>query len=508
MTTEKRKELSIPREVVDFFDKPGGRSLIIRGQAGTGKTTFALQLLEEISDPDSSFYLSTRVSDECLYIQFPWLKEKEMKGRIVDASREFLSTIYKDDKDAPRVQKDKVDKIKGALDFLRSIQKDIVPTAVDRTCLSKLLERYHMPEIVRVYDRVEQKLPKKTLFVMDSVEGVTNRYKLDPDELVHALQKDLVEHSNVNLLMVLEKDHDTSIDYLVDGVLSIAKYELEGRRVREIRLEKLRATEIRQPKYLTSLGGGRYKCFEPYKPSAENKKWVPVADNPSHYSTGCPDLDELLGGGYKKGSYNVIEVADNVSTEEYYSLVRPILLNFVGQKRGAIVVLTGGDQADALRDDLTRFMDKSTFDEFVQIADYFIGETKKPYVMALGTRNKEEALRNWKTVLTNLRGTTNRPIMDFAGFDTLEYLRGNDIAIRDLFNTVGRIKISEDIGIGILKPGLKLMQEILNMADTYIKIVDINKSCCMFGIKPHTIVYVISPDKEKGPPNVRLNAVV
>jgi KaiC/GvpD/RAD55 family RecA-like ATPase len=506
--TDKSREGSIPRELTEFFDKPGGRSLVIKGGAGSGKTTLALQLMEEIADAESSFYLSTRVSDASLYIQFPWLREKDMRSRIIDASREFLATIYKPEEEDSRVQKEKLARIKGAQDFLRSIQKDAAVQAVDRTCLSKLSETTSIPEINRLYDRIEAKLPVRTFFVIDSVEGITGRYRLDAEELVHALQKDLVERTGANMVVILEKGGDSSVDYLVDGVVLVDKRDIDGRRVREMRLDKLRATEIRRQKYLVTLRNGRFRAFEPYQPGGESQRWACLPDTTTHYSSGTRDLDELLGGGFRKGSYNVIEVAENVTTEEYYSLVRPILLNFVGHNRGVIVVLPGGDQAETLRDDLTRFVDKGVFDKYIQVADYFIQETKKPYVMALGTRNKEEALRNWRTVLQNLRGSDNRPIMDFAGFDTLEYLRGNEIAIRDLFNTVGRIKISEDVGVGIIKPGLKLTQEIMNMADTYLKIADIDNSCCIYGVNPHTIVYAITPDREKGLPHVRLNPVV
>ena len=73
---------SFPNEIESFFKRPSGRSLMIKGSPGTGKTTFALQLLEELADPDKSFYLSTWLSDEALYSQFPWLEQKEMRSRI------------------------------------------------------------------------------------------------------------------------------------------------------------------------------------------------------------------------------------------------------------------------------------------------------------------------------------------------------------------------------------------------------------------------------------------
>src|SRR5256885_10077183 len=66
----------IPREIVEFFNAPGGHSLIAKGPAGTGKTTFALQLTEELGEVTASHYLSSRVSDESLFRQFVWLKER------------------------------------------------------------------------------------------------------------------------------------------------------------------------------------------------------------------------------------------------------------------------------------------------------------------------------------------------------------------------------------------------------------------------------------------------
>src|SRR5436190_8763311 len=80
----------IPREVVEFFNAAGGHSLIVKGPAGTGKTTFALQLTEELGEVSASHYLSARVSDESLFRQFIWLKERlkpaglqtGLKGRL------------------------------------------------------------------------------------------------------------------------------------------------------------------------------------------------------------------------------------------------------------------------------------------------------------------------------------------------------------------------------------------------------------------------------------------
>ena len=80
-----------PGEILDFLRSPGGHSLLIKGRAGTGKTTLALQIIEELSDEQVDYYLSMRVSDESLYRQFPWLKEKAKRNEILKAGKVFLT---------------------------------------------------------------------------------------------------------------------------------------------------------------------------------------------------------------------------------------------------------------------------------------------------------------------------------------------------------------------------------------------------------------------------------
>ncbi len=511
MNAQNSNRISIPSEIRMFFGRVGGRSLLVKGTAGTGKTTFALQLLEELADPKKSFYLSTRVSDEALYQQFPWLKEDEMRGRIIDASRILLHKMYKPE-ESETDDGETVERLSSARDFLRSVSDEPLapPHKVDRTRLSVLLERNRMPEIERMYENVEANLPDKSMVVIDSVEGISNKYSLDSDEFVTCIQKDLVEGSNADLLFVLEDTEARTVEFLVDGVIRFTHGTMDGRRVRDMRLEKLRATQIHQPSYLITLKDGRFTSFDPFKlGDVEGPKiWEPLPDTDTHYSTGIETLDTILSGGYAAGSYNVIEVDENVSSEEHYSVVRPILLNFITQNKGIFAVLSGGDHAESFKKDLERFIPEDLFENSVRIADYFIPRTDSPYIMALGTRNKDDAVRVWKANQEALRGSENRPIIDFTGFDTLEYLQGGGVAIKQLLEGVAKIKISKDIGIGVLKPGLKLTQEIMNMSDTYLKISTIDRCPCIYGIKPKTMIYGIVNDEEKGPPHIRLIPIV
>src|SRR5919197_1298387 len=237
----------IPREVVEFFNAPGGHSLIVKGPAGTGKTTFALQITEELDEVNASHYLSSRVSDESLFRQFAWLK----------------------------------DRLKPAYEF------------------------------------VDKRLPERSLVLIDSIDALGEHYGLPASRLITVLQKDLVEGSKQNVLYVLESSGETRLDYLGDGVLSLASTEYQGRRLRVLTIEKLRGQQVRQHRYLYTLEGGRLTAFDlreevrPVKP----QMWKAVPDlAKDRVSTGLEALDRLTGG-LTRGRVVAFEVSSAVPAD-------------------------------------------------------------------------------------------------------------------------------------------------------------------------------------------------
>ena len=122
--------------------------------------------------------------------------------------------------------------------------------------------------------------------------------------MVTCIQKDLVEGSNVEELFILENTLATTVEFLVDGVIRFEHGVNDGRRVREMHMEKLRGTQIDQPSYLITLKEGRFTSFDPFKLGevSGTEPWEPIPDTETHYSTGIETLDMLLSGGYSTGS--------------------------------------------------------------------------------------------------------------------------------------------------------------------------------------------------------------
>ncbi len=504
----------VPPEVIEFLSGRGGRSVIVKGGAGTGKTTFGLELLEKVGKPAQSFYLSTRVGDEALYRQFPWLKATEIRARELDAGKLFLETIK-----APGMGSGSSDlpdseqkKIQAAREVMRTFTEDRgPPTRVSRTHLTALLQRTPMPEIENIYNRIERTLPERSLLVIDSLEGVTHKYGLEMEEFVMTLQKDLVENSNTSVVMILEKPEAGGIEYLVDGLLSFVREELDERRVRHMRLEKLRATAIGRPRYAITLAGGRFEALGITPPEAAAQApqmWQPLPDPERYYSTGIGDFDQLLGGGYHRGSFNAFEIDVNVGVDDYYQLFIPTFLNFLAHGRGMLAILAAGESHDKLRATITRSTPPHLFDQRVRIADYSATDAEEPYIVPLGRGGRDEATRSISVAEKVARGPEQRPILEYTAFDTLESLMGDQAAIRMYFHGVQRARHAGHLGIGLLKPGLLMSSEVLNMMDTYFRIVNIDNATCFYGIRPRTRIYAISADADRGGVPTRLTPIM
>src|SRR5438552_2569105 len=245
----------IPREIVEFFNAPGGHSLIAKGPAGTGKTTFALQLTEELGEVTASHYLSSRVSDESLFRQFVWLKE-----RLKPAGLQSGGKVRAESKVARTALDQLEGKIMEGKEGDDAEPESIGGSEVKGSFLEVTLG-FDLPELEAAYEFVDKRLPERSLVLIDSIDALGEHYGIPAARLITILQKDLVEASRQNVLYVLESSGETRLDYLGDGVVSLASSEYQGRRLRVLTIEKLRGQQVQQPRYLYTLDGGRLTAF-------------------------------------------------------------------------------------------------------------------------------------------------------------------------------------------------------------------------------------------------------
>ena len=264
----------IPTEINTFFKDDYGKTLLIKGAPGSGKTVFALTLLSTLEG--NGIYLSTRVDADTLYMQHPWIKDEILPDNIVDATQ-------------PEGER---------------------TTALKQVTI-KPLKHSNVPEFLKsVYSRTEKM--QNPIIIIDSWEAIafySGYYEQrDKEGLEHNLC-DVARRTKTKIILLVEYLGQTALDYLVDGVVTVESDMYEDRRLRWMRMQKLRGCQITNPVRLFSLNKGIFKCFVEFRgvdAAIENPTIPdPIPDfSDTRLSTGIKDLDRITGG---YGNFNLFE---------------------------------------------------------------------------------------------------------------------------------------------------------------------------------------------------------
>lgn len=521
----------IPEDILAFFKGKGGHSLIVKGSAGTGKTTIALQLIEELNDIPGSYYLSVRVSDESLYNQFPWLRDKVRKTELMKVGRGFLRSFEEADEE----EKEKLREARKLLEEVTEAEAAI--SRVDRTELSKMEGRLEMgqegdeiyekvgegqvaddslvfdlgsdlPEIDLAYDAVDRNLPRKSLLIIDSIDALSERYGIHPAKLINTIQKDLVENSNTSVVYVLEGRGETKLDYLGDGVVEMRDEDVQGRRLRVLRVEKLRGREIVQHRYIYTLREGRVQAFAHARPESRPRltRWKVVGDRLGGVSTGNEELDALVGM-LPKGGIIALQVEVNVPNDYVEPLLIGLISNFCRQRRGVAYVPPGKGSADMVREKLRRFTSEEHFDDYVRVFESSpLGslEGSKNALQMEGTSVETDL--KWSTIEYHL-GKARHPFLSLMAFDTLEAVYGADVAAQ-MTGHFSSISKSQDIFVGLTSPGSQSVDAVANLASIHLKIQNVDGCVLLSGEKPHLGFHNLAFDWSRGHPKAVITQIV
>jgi KaiC/GvpD/RAD55 family RecA-like ATPase len=507
MTEKGGANRTFPKEIMSFLAAPGGHSLIVRGTAGTGKTTMALQLIEEMAHIQQSYYMSTRVSDQSLFNQFPWLKEKIREGEILKA-RKKIRERSGDEGD--------IDKIMVGLAPIRDDTKPERMTAPRRE-LGKLEGDIEvgsgevaspegddevvvtvgsmMPEIEMAYDVVDKALPERTLVVIDSIDALSEKYGVPSTRMINALQKDLVEGVGTNVVYILETP-DMLLDYLGDGVVQLNLIRQGERRMRLLDILKLRGCEIKQSQYVYTLLGGRVRTFEYWryaKPESPTPFYPIKEAHPKIVSTGMADLDAMLDGGVRKGSMVLIELGKGVPVVSCSAIESSMICEFASQGRGVVWAPTKKVSAQDAREEVVGFVSPSHFDKCVRILEPHPTQgSDKNYLLSLEGEDVSIDLK-WQNIQFALQGT-QQPFLAMAGFDTLESIYGPEV-LDGMMDFLSSLMNSGGVFVAIATPSAKSRGKLADLAHTHIKMDKTSGVTVLSGEEPFTPSYALTqPD--------------
>ncbi|MBD3229791.1 MAG: hypothetical protein GF329_16535 [Candidatus Lokiarchaeota archaeon] len=457
----------LPIELNKFLNLPFGFSLLVKGLAGTGKTSLALAILRQaIKTNNIPIYISTRIMPNLIKLQYPWIKKYLEDIRLIDASNVDL----------------------------------MMPTQSTIQSIKNRLKFQNTPDFfIKIFEFTEN--IENCTIVIDSWDAVIETIKANEpkkDEKIEPILTELVRQHNFKLVFILEKYESSFIDYLVDGVINLNNIRYNNRKIRTIEIQKIRGIENTQPEYLFTLHNAQFRFFPRFnfdfpeiliKPES-----IPDPDK-NVVSTGMRDFDNISDGGLQKGSWNLIEIAHGIG-EEFFSIIIPVIVNHLRLNRGLVAILPES-------------ISPTIFNQYLE--GFVGGERLKKCVSAINIGLQENILMNekertppedfFKKINEKVSYYNEKfgfPVLIFLGLGSLQHIYNENDLIRSIAKEIALSRAGNNIAIVLTQEHQNIINSLSHMVSTHWKLDLINKALVLFGIQPETEIYSIISNPSKG----------
>lgn len=295
--------LDIPSELREFM-KNDTYSLLVKGRSGTGKTTFSLSILHSLKAKNNFFYISTRSSPKQMFEHYPWLRK-----------------------------------------FIKEPNKDIDSPDVGQNLSAFEDARLDEPE--SLFERVTNQLMdvKNPVIIIDSWDSVASlmdrEARLNNERVLQTWR----ERAKAKLIFTSEESVESSLEYIVDGVVELNYEVKDGIRTRSLFLKKLRGIPIKRSVYFFTLKDRILRCFDSYDPRDFRINKIDKTPKETDYSTQLPqtgyqDLDNYIGGTLPQKGLISIEKEDTISNDIIVLFLNDLFYNF-SRRRYSLLLDSG-----------------------------------------------------------------------------------------------------------------------------------------------------------------------
>jgi hypothetical protein len=248
--------------------------------------------------------------------------------------------------------------------------------------------------------------------------------------------------------------------------------------------------------------------------------WTPIPDTAARFSSGIPDLDRLLGGGYPRSAMTLFEVDASVDSADRALVLMPAYLNFLYQSRGVLAVLPARESPHEFRERLTHWVSRRRFDTRVRIVEYIGEDDELPYVVSLknsARRRKDDGSQKHASALEKgvkedmakvaaaevaVRGARSKPFLETVAFEICDMLFGAEVATRMFFHGIKRSRMVGNLVLGVLRPGVRCDEAVRGMADVVVGLGRTELGVTVRGIRPAFPVHLAVVDPRLGAPHV------
>ncbi|TLX74418.1 MAG: hypothetical protein E6L05_02745 [Thaumarchaeota archaeon] len=470
--------MHIPNELIDFL-KRETYSLLIKGDAGTGKTTLALSILRTLNINKDCLYISTRISPEQLFKYYPWL------GSF------FGESTKSESEENSEFETDKSVFVDARLDEPGSLFERITNQLMD---------------------------VKTPIIIIDSWDAIG--YFMDKEALMNNARvlQTWRERSGAKIIFIEEDPKDATLDFLVDGIVELQQKYYDNRIVREIFLSKLRGVRINRPSYIFTLNNNVFRSYEPYNPTdyvitnirnknPENKLQT-FSD--THIKTGYLELDRILGAGLHKKSFVNIELDSNINAKVIVAFLGKIISNFANSSNPVLFQSFEGINYEYLTKYLKSRLSKDAM-RMLEIPQ-FANKSKSASTHSTQALRYPDSIQQLESIKKDIikiqKKHPKKLFLTIMGSDLSHESHTSDIR-KQIKQQIEFIKSKTDLFILVTRHSQDNIQEKLSkISDMYLNVSEINGTLFLKSKIPWSHLYAIVTDRNSGYPNVSLEPIV
>jgi KaiC/GvpD/RAD55 family RecA-like ATPase len=472
----------IPHELMQFVQR-NTYSLLIKGFAGTGKTTLSLSILRALKVKSNFFYISTRISPKQLFLYYPWL------GRFIGSSK--------------------------------ASQTDDVP---GQGYSLSIFEDARLDEPESLFERITNQLMdvKAPIIIIDSWDAIASfmdkEARLNNERVLQIWR----ERAGAKLIFITEDPNYTTLDFLVDGIVELRRKFYTDMIIREIFLSKLRGIMIHKPSYVYSLNAAIFTTCGSYHPAdfafnvastrLNKKEHVLSLLSPGRYiTTGYHELDDILGGGFVQKGVILIDMESDVSAWVAVAFLSSIISNFI--RTSNIVLFHPFDGINA-KDVMTylRLEPNSNTDESrvkILCYDEELDEKSNQNFRPLKDEHRylEKYLESFHEVITKTRlEYPNKLLLNIIGTNAAQKLTAQ--ADSGQTNISSFIRRNSDLSIIVSRKMRNIHQHFSNVCDVRLRFFVLNGSLFLQSVVPWRHLYWVLSPSSSGCSTIKLIPVV
>ncbi|HZD35089.1 MAG TPA: ATPase domain-containing protein [Nitrososphaeraceae archaeon] len=467
----------IPDEL-ERFVRRDTYALLIKGRAGTGKTTLSLTILKTLGQASNFFYISTRISPRQLFTYYPWVEH-----------------------------------------FVQALKPQQTSENEEQVYKMSMFEDARLDEPESLFERITNELMdvKAPIIIIDSWDAIASfmdkEARLNNERVLQTWR----ERAGAKLIFISEDTSYSTLDFLVDGIVELDQSVYNSCRLRQIKIIKLRGVKIVNQIYNFSLNNSIFTSFKTYNPSeySLNKIGHRLQDDlpkrknyllkpysvkgAARIRTGYPELDEVLEGGLPRKGIVILRFDPSIHIIAVTTFLAKIMANFVMRNNPVLVQPIGNANPQTMMVLLRSYLGYSPSDNvFGRLwSDVEDPEVKQPNVLtqlALIKKGIEFARKRY-------------PESVMLSVFNCEYLKSLENEL-DQMNMLSFLNEKTDLSIIVGTEIEAVPSPVEAHADLKLEISLINGSLFLRPISPVGPIFGLTPYNKGGIPRLNLRVLV